>query len=235
MANEMRWAHVDGFDVLDVQAIESRDWFFTWRGRVVVQPLGDESLIGLPPSSVIVAPGGGTPLRIRSRSKAAFRVIFENPASTALRFAARIEPPQVRRVVAPSIGELFRRAVLEPARGALPISPAIARARRYIEEHLADDFALDELATAAGAERCHLCRSFGRTFGLPPYRFRTHLRVASARELLTMGVECSAVASLVGFCDQSHLSRCFKELMGITPRAYARRERFQASSFENAA
>ncbi|AKU97952.1 Transcriptional regulator, AraC family [Labilithrix luteola] len=77
------------------------------------------------------------------------------------------------------------------------------------------------LSEAAGVERTYLCRLFQRMMGLLPYRFRTHLQVARARKLLPAGADCTEVTYALGFCDQSHLTRCFKELTGTTPGAYA--------------
>lgn len=222
-------------DVLEVVTVVAREWTFVWRGRVVLEPLteGIEEVSlagrarGVSLGSAIVAPAGGAPIRIRAAVGATFRVVFE-------------EPPEARdvlrlRVVAPSVVALEARALRADvvfglavaAAEELPpsstrIAPAIGRARRYIEEHLEETFDLDTLANAVGIERCHLCRVFRRVFGLPPYRYRAHLRLARARELLVAGQPCSEVAYAVGFCDQSHLTRFFKELTATTPGSYAR-------------
>jgi AraC-like DNA-binding protein len=98
----------------------------------------------------------------------------------------------------------------------------VARARSYIHANLASSFSLELLSAVAGAKPAYLCRVFQQQIGLPPHRFRAHLRVAQARKLMARGRDCSTVAHDVGFCDQSHLTRCFKELTGTTPGAYAR-------------
>src|SRR5262249_60739297 len=99
----------------------------------------------------------------------------------------------------------------------------LATARTYIEEHLDEDFDLVTLSNMIGFERCRLCRLFQKAVGLPPRRFRSHLRVARARKLLAAGVEGIEGAHAVGFCDQSHPNRWFKELTGTTPGAHANR------------
>jgi transcriptional regulator GlxA family with amidase domain len=45
---------------------------------------------------------------------------------------------------------------------------------------------------------------------------------------------CAAVAHEVGFFDQSHLTRHFKRLLGVTPAAYARHGRSFAIASGNA-
>jgi transcriptional regulator GlxA family with amidase domain len=98
----------------------------------------------------------------------------------------------------------------------------VERARNYIAANVATNFSLETLGAATCANRYDLCRRFQRQVGMPPHRFRAHLRVARARELLATGLECTKVAHEAGFCDQSHLNRAFKEHTGTTPGAYAR-------------
>lgn len=105
---------------------------------------------------------------------------------------------------------------------AVRLSRAVERARNYIAANVATNFSLETLGAATSANRYDLCRRFQQQVGMPPHRFRAHLRVARARELLASGLECTKVAHAAGFCDQSHLNRAFKEHTGTTPGAYAR-------------
>jgi AraC-like DNA-binding protein len=50
--------------------------------------------------------------------------------------------------------------------------------------------------------------------------YLTHVRVKQAKVLLASGVSIAETALAVGFADQSHLTRCFKRVMGITPGQY---------------
>jgi AraC-like DNA-binding protein len=45
-------------------------------------------------------------------------------------------------------------------------------------------------------------------------------RVRHAQALLRQGATLASAASESGFCDQSHLSRRFKRLCGMTPGQY---------------
>jgi transcriptional regulator GlxA family with amidase domain len=45
------------------------------------------------------------------------------------------------------------------------------------------------------------------------------MRLATASELLARGLSVSTVAFECGFADQSHLSRNFKAVYGLTPAA----------------
>lgn len=68
----------------------------------------------------------------------------------------------------------------------------------------------------------HLARSFTAHTGVAPHAYQLHLRVGRARALLAEGAAPAEVATRTGFCDQSHLGRHFRRLVGVTPGAYAR-------------
>jgi AraC-like DNA-binding protein len=63
-------------------------------------------------------------------------------------------------------------------------------------------------------------RSVTDVIGLPPHAYLTQIRANRARAMLLRGVTPAAAAYRCGFCDQSHLTRIFKRLFGVTPGAY---------------
>jgi AraC-like DNA-binding protein len=102
---------------------------------------------------------------------------------------------------------------------------AIQRAKTFLRERLDARVRLDELADHVRLDKYHLIRSFRAQVGVPPYEYLTHLRLYRARELLRAGEAAGAVATMVGFYDQSQLHRHFVKLVGMTPGQYARRAR----------
>jgi AraC-like DNA-binding protein len=97
---------------------------------------------------------------------------------------------------------------------------AASRVRDYLEAHFADEVPLRTLAALAQLSPYHLSRVFRRAFGLPPHAFQTQLRLARACRLLRLGQPLAAVAAETGFADQSHFTRRFKNVIGVTPGAY---------------
>src|SRR5262249_49927670 len=97
----------------------------------------------------------------------------------------------------------------------------VALARSYLEAHLKDNVHLDELARLTNLSPFHLLRVFQRETGLPPHAYLTQLRVGRAKILLAAGLPLLRVAQDSGFSDQSHLTRHFKRLVGVTPGRYA--------------
>jgi AraC-like DNA-binding protein len=102
-------------------------------------------------------------------------------------------------------------------------APAAVRAvRDLLAGRLADPPSLDDLARDQGMSPFALLRAFRAETGLPPHAYVNHLRVRLARTLLDDGVAPAEVAARAGFADQAHLTRHFKRVMGVPPRAYQR-------------
>ncbi|MGY2081330.1 helix-turn-helix domain-containing protein [Modestobacter sp. SYSU DS0657] len=87
---------------------------------------------------------------------------------------------------------------------------------------VAEGLSLDATAAEFGVHPTHLVRAFTRRHGLPPHRYLTGRRVDRARRLLLDGLPPAEVATAAGFCDQAHLTRHARRMLGTTPAAYAR-------------
>ena len=101
------------------------------------------------------------------------------------------------------------------------------RVQEYIRRCHARRITLDLLAAVAGVSRYAVLRAFRRHVGIAPYEYVTQARVEHAKRLLRQGAPIAEVSQQVGFADQSHLTRHFKRLMGVTPGAFARGTRTQ--------
>lgn len=78
-----------------------------------------------------------------------------------------------------------------------------------------------ELAKAAGTSVRGLERAFGRDYGISPQQYLRRLRMQTSCQLLvSTRLALAQVADRCGFSDQSHFTRDFKSLTGVTPRAY---------------
>lgn len=97
---------------------------------------------------------------------------------------------------------------------------AVMQVKDYLESHYAEDISLDDLARITHLSRFHLVRVFSETVGIPPHAYLRQVRVRRAKAQLRLGHTLTEVALSTGFTDQSHLTRWFKRLWGITPGAY---------------
>lgn len=113
------------------------------------------------------------------------------------------------------------RASRPDVRGTAAQARAVARAREFLHEHAVCEVRLEHLSREAGLSPFHLARSFTAHTGVAPHAYQLHLRVGRAKVLLADGVPPAEAAARTGFCDQSHLGRHFRRLVGVTPGAYA--------------
>lgn len=96
--------------------------------------------------------------------------------------------------------------------------------RDAIETRFDQPLSLGALAAEAGVHPAHLARAFHRRFGAPVLAYVRATRVRAARAMLRDSDRAlTDVAALTGFADQSHLTRVFKRVTGLTPARYRRR------------
>ena len=98
---------------------------------------------------------------------------------------------------------------------------SLVRVRDYLRAQVSQPVAIEELARLSGLSALYLIRAFHYEFGLPPHAYHLRVRLAAACELLTRGLAIASVAYECGFADQSHLSRRFRAVYGLTPAAWA--------------
>lgn len=104
-----------------------------------------------------------------------------------------------------------------------PISPefsAIEQAQAYLKANYTDNITLEQLSILVNLKPLRLLRTFRKALGLPPHAYLIQMRIAQAKKLLATGMSIADTAFETGFCDQSHLHRHFKRMVGVTPRQY---------------
>jgi AraC-like DNA-binding protein len=114
----------------------------------------------------------------------------------------------------------------DPGEGAASIDSFGRRVGERVRECLHFDpsasLDLSTLAKQAGVSRFQALRMFKLRYGLPPHTYQLSVRLALAQKALREGQQIVQVATQYGFFDQSHLTRHFKRLLGVTPAQYAR-------------
>lgn len=99
--------------------------------------------------------------------------------------------------------------------------PGLRRAEELLSLDLEENLDLSTIAAEAAMSPYHFIRSFKRTYGLSPHKYRTQKRIGAAKAMLRLGVAAAEVAQRLGFYDQSHFSNAFHSYTGLTPRGYA--------------
>ena len=100
------------------------------------------------------------------------------------------------------------------------LGPALA----WALEHLAENLAIDRLATIAAMSRRTFYREFHAVTGTTPHRWLIAQRIILARRLLeTTRQSVTEIAQQSGFDDISVFRRHFTSQAGVSPTTYRRR------------
>ncbi|MBA2481738.1 MAG: helix-turn-helix transcriptional regulator [Planctomycetes bacterium] len=107
-----------------------------------------------------------------------------------------------------------------------PMHRALTRFRAALERRACTRDPLTTLARGCGLRPNRLRELFQQRYGLTPIAYRTGLRIARARELLTgTAMRVSEVATAVGYPDPLYFSRVFTDRVGMPPSELIRRKR----------
>jgi len=99
----------------------------------------------------------------------------------------------------------------------------LRRVLAYIEEHLAEDITVADLANVACLSIFHFTRAFAATMGVPPHRYVSQRRLESAKVMIATGrASLSEIALDCQFSSESSFTRAFRRAIGMTPAAYRR-------------
>lgn len=94
----------------------------------------------------------------------------------------------------------------------------------YMEKHYAGKISLDELAAISFLSKRQYSRIFQSVYSMTPMEYLRSRRIQQACALLRdTHAPLSEIASVCGFTDSPHLSRCFLESTGLTPGEYRKR------------
>jgi len=120
--------------------------------------------------------------------------------------------------------QLLRRFTVQKfdKRGNCALSPELLRRLlEYIDENIATDLSLPELAGFAQLNAHSFFRSFKHATGCAPHQYVLLKRVERAKSLLRDTTRPIAdVALMCGFGSQSHLATAFRRATKMSPRAF---------------
>src|SRR6267143_3755500 len=101
----------------------------------------------------------------------------------------------------------------------------ILRVRAYIDNNLHRTIHIRDLSAVARRSPAHFSRKFKLAVGESPHAYVVRRRLERACHLMMTSAErLSEIALSVGFSDQSHLCKLFRQALGQSPASW-RRER----------
>jgi transcriptional regulator GlxA family with amidase domain len=106
----------------------------------------------------------------------------------------------------------------------------VQQAQDYLQQNLAAQIRLPELAKRLAVSERTLIRRFHLALQNTPLAYLQNLRIEAARGLLEAGSQrIEDIAQAVGYVDDSSFVRLFRQRVGLTPAAYRRKFRFGGS------
>ena len=97
----------------------------------------------------------------------------------------------------------------------------IKEAINYIEQNFQNNISIEDIATVCGINRSYLGKIFRNSIGRSPQEFLMNYRMVKATELLKLTpLSIADVSSAVGYENQLHFSRAFKNIYGVSPREW---------------
>ena len=93
--------------------------------------------------------------------------------------------------------------------------------KKSILENPENIYLIEQMAHDACISPFYMIREFKKAFGLTPHQFQMQCKVRKAQKLLEER-PAAEVTFDAGFYDQSHMDRCFKKVVGLSPKEYKR-------------
>jgi AraC-like DNA-binding protein len=90
----------------------------------------------------------------------------------------------------------------------------------FIAESRMEDLSLSALARLAGMSVFHFAHAFRQQVGCSPFIYAEAIRIERAKSRLRAGGSLAEIAFDLGYTDQSHFTRRFKQHQGTTPGQY---------------
>lgn len=97
----------------------------------------------------------------------------------------------------------------------------IKEALSFIEQNFQSDISVEDIAASCGLNRSYFGKIFRTTIGKTPQEFLINYRMTKAAELLKLTkLSIGDISNAVGYANQLHFSRAFKNVYGISPKSW---------------
>lgn len=97
----------------------------------------------------------------------------------------------------------------------------IREALEFIEHNFQNNISVEDMADVCGLNRSYFGKIFKEAVGKSPQDFLLNYRMVKAAELLKLTkLSIGDISSAVGYDNQMHFSRAFKNVYGVSPRQW---------------
>ena len=109
----------------------------------------------------------------------------------------------------------------------------IHEALEYIEHNFQNNITVEEIAEVCGLNRSYFGKIFKEAVGNSPQEFLLKFRMAKAAELLKLTeLSIGDIGLAVGYDNQMHFSRAFKNIYELSPREWRNRNKIKKNYSE---
>ena len=97
----------------------------------------------------------------------------------------------------------------------------IHEAIEFVEHNFQNDISVEDIADVCGLNRSYFGKIFKEALGKSPQEFLLNYRMVKAAELLKLTkLSVGDISSAVGYGNQLHFSRAFKNIYGVSPKKW---------------
>ena len=105
----------------------------------------------------------------------------------------------------------------------IPVRKHVESVQRYVQAHLSEKIAVSEIARELELNASYLNTCYRAQTGESVSAYIRRMKIAQACTLLAQTNHSLAeICAMLGYFDQSHFSRAFKAVTGMTPGACRR-------------
>lgn len=102
----------------------------------------------------------------------------------------------------------------------------IREALAYVEQNFQNSISVEDIADNCGLNRSYFGKIFKEAVGKTPQEFLLNYRMTKAAELLKLTkLSIGDIGNAVGYDNQLHFSRAFKNIYGVSPREWRNQNR----------
>jgi AraC-like DNA-binding protein len=185
-------------------------WVYTWVEFDGMRVHDTLALIGLTPSSPVHTP---TSEELRALLEQEMLFLSTHPDAPVLQLIGHLY--------------LFFDCLVRSYAPTAPTSASklqdihVRTALDYVEHHYGEDISVQDIAQSTGLNPSYFGKVFKEATGKTPQQYLIGHRMAKASELLKLtSMSIAEVGSEVGYPNQLHFSRAFKNVFGLSPREW---------------
>lgn len=93
----------------------------------------------------------------------------------------------------------------------------------YIQNHLYESIRLNAISQSLGVSNSVLYKAFMSVLSLPPATYIHQQKIQYAQKRLMLGISVTEISQELGYSSAYHLSKSFKNIVGMSPREYKKK------------